>query len=143
MVQTEEIRKRLLRVIEKSRQAALDRRARSVSATRNGERALGQIVVPIFKTTVNVLKVEGYPFQVSTPAGSVRMTAEASGENFIELVLDTTGEAVAFRGRVSRTQGRQVLIEETIVQENTEIAELTEDQVLEFLLGNLGPFLEK
>ena len=142
MVDTSEIQKRVRRTIDQSRRAAEARRARAVSETRAGEQALRRVVAPVFKTVVAALKAEGHPFRVSTPVDAVRMSAEASGDNFIELVLDTTGDQSVLRGRVSRIRGRRLLIDENVVREGSELGTLSEEDVLEFLLAALGPFVE-
>ena len=124
------------------RQAAEERRARAASETRDGERSLRDVVAPVFKTVAAALKAEGHPFRVSTPADAVRMSAEASSDNFIELVFDTTGHQSALRSCVSRIRGRRVLVEEKVVTEGPGVTSLSEEDVLEFLLGELGLFVE-
>ena len=138
-----EVRRRVQRLVAQSREAAADRRARTAVAARDGERVLAHVVAPVFKTVATALKAEGYPFRVSTPAGVVRMALEGSGENFVELVLDTADDPSVLRGRMSRARGRRVTVEEKVVREDSAIGSLTEADVLEFLLGELGPFLER
>ena len=142
MVEISEIQKRVRRMIDQSRRAADERRTRVASETRAGEQALRQLVAPVFKAVAAALKAEGHPFRVSTPVDAVRMSAEASGDNFIELAFDITGDQSALRGRVSRLRGRRLLVEEKVVSEGAELGTLTEEKVLEFLLGELGPFVE-
>ena len=142
MVDTSEIQKRVRRLIEQSRRAAEERRGRAAAETLDGERALRHVVAPVFKTVAAALKAEGHPFRVSTPIAAVRMSTEASGDNFIELVFDPTGDQSALRGHVSRIRGRRVIVRETVVSEGAEIGSLSGEDVLEFLLGELGVFLE-
>ena len=137
-----EIQKRIRRVIDQSRRAAEERRGRVAAETRAGEQALHRVVAPVFKAVAAALKAEGHLFRVSTPVDAVRMSAEASGDNFIELLLDTAGDRSALRGRVSRMRGRRLVAEERVVREGSELGTLTEEEVLEFLLGELGPFVE-
>ena len=142
MAEISEIQKRVRRTIDRSRRAAEARRARAVSETRAGEQALHRVVAPVFKAVAAALKGEGHLFRVSTPVDAVRMSAEGAGDNFIELVFDTTGDQAALRGRVSRLRGRNLVVEENVVSEGSALGNLSEEDVLEFLLGELGPFVE-
>ena len=142
MVEISEIQKRVRRMIDQSRRAAEARRARAASETRAGEQALHRVVAPVFKSVAAALKAEGHPFRVSTPVDAVKMSAESSGDNFIELVFDTTGAQSALRGRVSRTRGRRLLVEEKVVSEGSQLGTLSDEDVLEYLLGALEPFVE-
>ena len=143
MSEVAEVRKRVQRLIAQSREAATDRRARAAVAAREGERVLTQVVAPMFRTVAAVLKAEGFLFRVSTPVSAVRMSAEAAGDNFVELELDTTSDSSALRGRIGRMRGRRVTVEERVLREDSAIGTLTKADVLDFLLCELGPFLEK
>jgi hypothetical protein len=142
MVEISEIKKRVRLMIDHSRRTAVERRTRVASETRVGEQVLRQLVAPVFKSVAAALKAEGYLFRVSTPVDAVRMSAEAFGDNFIELVFDTTSVQSALRGRVSRLRGSRLLVEERVVSEGPELGTLTEEEVLEFLLGELRQFVE-
>ncbi len=143
MVETSEVRKRVLRVIEQSRDAARERRARSESASRDGDRALRHVVVPVFKTVAGVLTSEGYPCEVATPSGAVKLQARGTPDNFVEVDLDTAQDPPALRMCVSRTRGRRVLVDESVMCSAESLASLTEDDVLTHLVAKLGPFVEK
>ncbi len=143
MVETAEVRKRVKQVIERSRQAARERRERSASASLEGERVLRQVVAPVVKAVAGVLTREGYAFQVATPARSVRLQAQATPDNFVEVDLDTEHDPPTLLVRVSRARGRRVLVHEDVMCRADAIASLTEDDVLTFLLAKLGPFVEK
>ena len=142
MVDTSDIQKRVRHLIDRSKRSAETRRTRVASETREGEHALRRVVAPVFKTVAAALKAAGHPFRVSTPVDAVRMSAEGSGDNFVELVLDTTGDTSVLRGRASRVRGRRVLVEETTVSEGPNMASLSDEDVLEFLLAELGPYVE-
>jgi len=142
MSEVADVRKRVQRLIAQSREAATDRRARVAVAAREGERVLTQVVAPMFRTVAAVLKAEGFLFRVSTPVSAVRIAAEATGDNFVELELDTTDDPPALRGRISKVRGRRVTVDERVVGEDAAIGALTKDDVLDFLLSELGPFLE-
>jgi len=142
MIAISEIQKRVRRMIDQSRRAAEERRARTASETRAGEQALHRVVAPVFKAVAAALKAERHSFLVSTPVDAVRMSAESSGDNFVELALDTTGAQSVLRGRVSRIRGRRLLVEEKVVSEGSQLGTLSDEDVLEYLLGALAPFVE-
>ena len=142
MAETAKIRQRVRRLIDQAKRTAEVRRARVAAESRDGERALRQVAAPMFKTVAAALKAEGHSFRISTPADAVRMSTEASGENFIELVFDTTGEQSELRGRVSRIRGHRLLVEEKVVSQGPAIGSFTDEDVLEFLIGELAPFVE-
>ena len=143
MVETSDLRRRLRHVIAESRRVTQERRVHLDAVARDGERTLRHVVAPAFRQVASVLKAEGYSFQVSTPVGAVRLSAGASGERFVELELDTTGDPPVLRVRVSRSRGRRVLVDEKVVRQDVAIAELTEEDVLTCLLSELGAVLEK
>ena len=142
-METANIQKRVRRMIEESRRAAAERRARAASAERDGTSVLTEVVTPVLKTVAAALKAEGYPFRVFTPAGAVRLVSEASAEDFVELTLDTRRDPPALVGRVSHGWGRRVLVDEQVVREDTAIATLTEADALDFVLGELRRFMER
>lgn len=143
MVETAEVRKRVLRVIEQSQRAAQERRERAASASLDGERALRQVVAPVVKTIAGILTGEGFPFHVATPTGAVRLQAQATPDNFVEVDLDADQNPPALRVRVSRARGRRVLVDEDVMCSAEGLASLTEDDVVTCLVAKLGPFVER
>jgi hypothetical protein len=138
-----DIRRELKRAIERARRDAADRRTANDAAARQYERFLGDVAAPFFRAFANVLKSEGLPFVVFTPAGSVRLASEKSGDDFVELALDTGRHPPVVVGRVSRTRGRRVIASERPVREGAEIADLTERDLLDFVLAEIAPFVER
>ena len=138
-----DVRQRVLHAIHAARRAAAERRALAAAAEQDGTAALEGVAAPVFKAVAAVLRAEGYGFRVLTPARSVRLTAEAAPEDFIELVLDTTRDPPALVGRVSRAWGRRVLVDEQVVREAPALRGLTTDDALEIVLERLGPFVER
>jgi hypothetical protein len=88
------------------------------------------------------LKAQGYAFQVFTPGGSVRLMSERAAEDYIEVVLDTSGAQPLVLGRTSRQRGRRVLESEQPVGTGG-VSDLDEEQLLQFLLIALEPFVER
>jgi hypothetical protein len=94
-----------------------------------------------WRQAANVLKAEGLPFKVHTPAGALRFASERSAQDFIEVTLDTSRRPVALVGRVVLARGGQVIDRETVVAEGDAVAEVDEQRLLEFLLEELAPFV--
>ena len=136
-----DIRKRVRRTIAEARRAAAERREQVAAAEQDGARVLADVAAPLFTQLAAALKAEGYRFRVLTPAGAVRLAAESSADDFIEVSLDTQREPPALVARISRTRGRRVLIDETILREAADIGSLTAEGLLEFSLAQLAPFL--
>lgn len=135
-----DVRKRLHAAIERAKQRAADRRARGGEAAAAFETFLSNTAVPLFRQVANVLRTEGYLFNVFTPSGSVRLTSDRVAEDFIELTLDTTGESPQVMGHTSRIRGRRVVEAERAVGDP---AALTEELLLEYLLKELEAFVER
>jgi hypothetical protein len=137
-----EVRRRLLHTIERAKREAVQRRTRIDEASREYGEFLDRVAVPLFHQVARALRAEGHSFNVFTPGSSVRLASERAAEDYIELVLDTSGAAPQVVGRSSRIRGRRVLETERPVAEGA-IATLTEEDVVEFLLKELEPFVER
>src|SRR5262249_39855274 len=103
---------------------------------------LERAAIPIFRQVANVLRAQGYAFSVFTPGGSVRLASDRTGEDYIELALDTAGGRPAVVGHTSRVRGRRITEAERPLGSGP-IRDLTEDDVLEFVLKELEPLVEK
>ena len=137
-METGEVRRRLQHAIERARRSAADRRARNDDATRAFTGFLDEVAVPLFKQIANVLKIEGHPFTVFTPSGSVRLMSDRSADDYIEIVLDTSDVEPRVMARISRSRGRRLLDEERMI--GTPEA-LTEEDLFAFLLKELESFV--
>jgi hypothetical protein len=137
-----DVRKRVLATIDKAKRAAAAKRALSDAASRDFQPFLDGIAIPLFRQVAAALKAESRPFQVFTPGGSVRLMSEKSAEDYIELSLDTSGAAPIVLGRSSRNRGNRVIENERPVGSGS-IADLDEEQVLDYLLSELEPFVER
>jgi hypothetical protein len=138
-----EVRRRLRAAIEGGRREVAARRERSDAATRAYDEFLPARAVPAFHLVAQALVAEGYPFKVFTPAGSVRLASERSGDDYIELTLDTTQDPPTVIGRTSRGRGRRAVSSERPIRDGASVADLTGDDVLEFVLTEIVPFVER
>jgi hypothetical protein len=141
-METSDLRRRLTETIDAARRTAAERRARAETASRDYSQFLDTIAVPLFRQIANVLKVSGYSFTVFTPSGSVRLMSDKASEDYIELTLDTSADEPMVIGKSSHARGRRVLESERAIAEQT-VANLTEDHVLNYVLKELEPFVER
>jgi hypothetical protein len=135
-----DVRKRLHATIERAKQRAAERRVRATEATVTFDKFLSATAVPLFRQLANVLRSDGYLFNVFTPAGSVRLISDRVAEDFIELTLDTTSDTPQVVCHASRVRGRRVVESEQAVGE---VGTLTEEMLLELLLKELEPFVDR
>jgi hypothetical protein len=142
-MEVSEVRRRLRAAIVQARRQAAARRERSDAAARDFERLLEDRAIPVFQTLAAALTAEGHRFTVFTPAGSVRLSSETSTHDYIELALDSTGDSPSLVVRTSRGRGRRQLTSERAVLEGARIGELTDEDVLGFVLSEIAPFVER
>lgn len=139
-METSIVRQRLILVIDQAKRAAGERRARSDEASRDYARFLEQIAVPLFRQIAGSLKASNYHFTVFTPSGSVRLMSDRTAEDFIELTLDTTGDRPVVMGHTSRARGRRVVESERPIAD-VPVGELSDDDVLEFVVQEIAPYV--
>jgi hypothetical protein len=132
-----DVRRRLLGAMDKARKDAADRRTRKDAAARDYDAFLSGIAVPLFHQIASALAAEGHAFKVFTPAGSVRLASDRRPEDFIELSLDDEADRPQVVGQSSRGRGRRQLTNERPLREGTPIAELTDEDVLSFVLAEV------
>ena len=142
-MEVSEVRRRLRGAVEKAKHAAAERRGRTDTAARDYEAFLGQRAVPVFHQFAEALSGEGHLFKVFTPAASVRLAAERSPQEFIELMLDDSSDPPAVVGRSSRGRGRRMISSERAIRDGAAIADLTEEDVLSFLLDEIIGLIER
>jgi hypothetical protein len=69
--------------------------------------------------------------------------SDKSADDFIEVVLDSTGAAPLVVGRTSRAWGNRTNVSERPLNPAVPIRELSDADVMAFLLKALEPFVEK
>jgi hypothetical protein len=137
-----DVRRRVVETVERARRTAAERRARADQAAREYAAFLETVAVPLVRQVANALKVQGFLFGVFTPSGSVRLASEKSADDYIEVSLDTSGDEPVILGHSRRTRGRRVVETERPIG-GPRISEVTDEQLLAFLLEELGPLVEK
>jgi hypothetical protein len=141
-IEISELRKRLRLAIEERRKATAARRAMLDEAAVAYKELLDMTATPLVQKLANALRAEGHNFTVFTPTGGLRMALAKSGDDFIEFALDTQEEPFAAL-RVNRTRGRRVVQHERPVKGRTAVDRLSEEDVLQALLEEIAPFVER
>jgi hypothetical protein len=142
-MEVSEVRRQLRAAIEEARRRSAERRARADEASRAWERVLPEVAVPTFQTIASALTAEGHPFKVHTPGEAVRLALERSGEEFVELSLDTQRDEPAVMLRSTRGRGRRIVSSERVVLEGQPVAALAQEDLVPVLLEELIPFIER
>jgi hypothetical protein len=139
-METADVKRHITRAIEQAKRRAGERRARNDEAAKAFDAFLTRTAVPLFRQVSNILKAENIAFTVFTPSASVRLMSDRSPEDFIEVSLESDGEAPQVMGRTSRTRGSRVLQSERAIGAPDAV---TETMLLEYLMSALEPFVER
>jgi hypothetical protein len=140
-MEVSEVRRRVRAAIESARREAQERRVRSDRASLEYQDFLRDRAVPLFQTVASALVAEGYRFKVFTPADSVRLASETSGNDFIELTLDAAADPPTVSGRTSRGRGSRLVDSERPVKAGKAVADLSDEDVLGFLMEEIAGFV--
>lgn len=142
-IETSELRKRLRHAIEERRKATAARRATLDAAAAAYTDLLENTATPLVQKLANALRAEGHNFTVFTPNGGLRMSLAKSADDFIEFALDTSQEEPFAALRVNRSRGRRVVQHERPIKGRTAVDRLSEEDVLQALLDEVTPFVER
>ena len=137
------VNKRVTMAIERARASAQTRRQTAASAEKAYGVFLETLATPVTRQVANALKVAGIAFTLGTPGGGLRLAADRGRDDFIEFVLDASGDIPQAAGRISLSRGSRTIDEVVPVKPGAAIEELTEEDVLEFLVRALEPWLER
>lgn len=142
-VETGEVGRRLKIAMESARRSAAEQRSRDESAHAAYETFLQRVATPLAKQLVNVLKVEGLAFTMFTPAGGLRLSSDRNRDDYVELALERGESGLQVVGHVSRVRGSRTLFETLPIKEGAKVEAVGEEDLLEFLLRVLRPWLER
>lgn len=142
-MEVSQVNKRVRSAIEDAKAKAQARRNAAASADKAYAVFLETVATPIARQVANALKVAGVGFTLGTPGGGLRLAADRGRDDYIEFVLDATGDVPQAAGRVSVSRGSRTLDETRPIKPGTAIEDLTEEDVLEFLVTALEPWLER
>ena len=136
------VRNRLKKAIDAARSRASAHRQR-VTEAEQAFTAFLEMATPVLRQLTNALRVEGHAFTLFTPEHVLRLASDRSQHDFIELALDSSGERPRVVARISQTRGSRTLDEERTLKDGVAIESITEDDLLEFLIAALEPWLER
>jgi hypothetical protein len=137
------VRKRLLATMDRARRVAQERRHRASDAQLAYDVFVEQTATPVVRMLANALKAEGYSFTMFTPGGTVRLAFDKSRDDYIEIALDSTIDPPEVVARVSRSRGSRTIADERPVKPGARPDAITKEEILEFLLIGLEPWLER
>jgi len=142
-LEVSQVRRRVQAAMVSARERAKRKREEAATAESAYDSFLANVAVPLARQVAGSLKAEGYAFTVSTPGRGLRLALDRGQDDFVELALDSDAEPPTVTGRIRRTRGSRTLEEERPVKAGTSPDQLTEDDVLEFLVNALEPWLER
>jgi len=140
-IEISELRQRLRLAVEARRKSTAARRAMLDEAAVAYTELLEMTATPLVQKLANALRAEGHTFTVFTPNGGLRMAL--AKDDFIEFALDTSQDEPFAALRVNRTRGRRVVQHERPVKGRTPVDRLSEEDVLQALLDEIAPFVER
>lgn len=140
-MEVSQVRKRVQGAIATARQQAQVQRQAAADAERAYEKFLQDVAIPVARQVAGALKAEGLGFTVSTPGGELRLAADRGRNDFVEIALDTSARPPQVVGRISYTRGSRTIDEERPVKAGASPDALSEEDVLDFLLDALEPWL--
>ena len=142
-MEVSDVRRRLRGAIDQAKRRAADRRAVADEASRVWSERLPEAVVPALLAVQNALSGEGYKFTLSTPGETVRLSPDRSSAEFVEIALDTNRDLPAVLIRSTRGRGSRTIASERVIAEGPEIAGLAQDAVVDVLIEEIVPFIER
>lgn len=140
-MEVSQVRKRVQNAIAAARQQEQMRRQAAAEAERAYGVFLENVAVPVARQVVSALKAEGFGFTVFTPGGGLQLAAERGRNDFIELALDTSSARPQVVGRISYTRGSRTIDEERPLKDGAPPDAITDEDVLDFFLDALKPWL--
>ena len=142
-MEVSEVRRQLKHAIDRAKTRAQQKRQRAGEAERAYAGFLEDIATPTTRMLANALKAEGYPFTVSTPSGGLRLASDRGRDDYVEFALDSSTEPATVIGRGRYTRGSRTLEDERPVKAGAPPDDVSEADVLAFLVDALEPWLER
>lgn len=142
-MEVSDVRRQLKHAIDRAKARAQQKRQATAEAERAYATFLEEIATPTTRMLANALKAEGYPFTVSTPSGGLRLASDRGRDDYIELALDGSGEQPTVMGRIRYTRGSRTVEDERPIKPGSAPEQLTDNDLLSFLVNALEPWLER
>ena len=142
-MEVSQVRRRLQSAIASARERTQRRRERAADAETAYDAFLTNVATPLARQVANALHAEAYAFTVSTPGRGLRLALDRGRDDFIELGLETNADEPFVIGRIRRTRGSRTIEEERPIKPGASPDQLSEDDVLDFFVSALEPWLER
>jgi hypothetical protein len=142
-MEVSQVNNRLRSAIEQAKARAQSRRQTAAEAEKAYGLFLETVATPLVRQVANSLKVAGIGFTVGTPGGGLRLTADRGRDDFIEFVLDSSGDVPLAAGRVCVSRGSRTIDQTIPIKPGTAIEDLTDEDLLDFMIRALEPWLER
>ena len=142
-MEVSEVRRQLRHAIDRAKARSQQKRQHAADAERAYAAFLADVATPTTRQLANVLKAEGYLFTVSTPSGGLRLASDRGRDDYVEFALDGSGDTPTVLGRIRQTRGSRTLEEERPIKPGAAPQDLSEADVLAFLVEALEPWLER
>jgi hypothetical protein len=142
-MEVSQVRRRVQAALAAARERSQQRRQRVADAEGQYDRFLADVAVPLARQVANVLKAEGRSFTVSTPGRNVRLEPDRGRDDFVEITLNTEVDPPDVVGLIRYTRGSRTIDEERPVKSGVAPDQISEDDLLEFLLRALEPWIER
>jgi hypothetical protein len=126
-----------------ARERSQRRRQSVADAEGQYDRFLADVAIPLARQVANVLKAEGRTFTVSTPGRGLRVEADRGRDDFIEITLNTDADPPTVVGHIRHTRGSRTVDEERPLKAGAAPDQISEEDVLEFLMHALEPWIER
>jgi hypothetical protein len=132
-----------MHAIDRAKARSQQHRQHAAEAERAYAAFLEDVATPTTRMMANVLKAEGYPFTVSTPSGGLRLASDRGRDDYVEFALQTNGDSSVVIGRIRYTRGSRTLEDERPIRAGASPQDLSDTDVLAFLVSALEPWLER
>jgi hypothetical protein len=132
-----------MHAIDRAKARSQQHRQLAAEAERAYAAFLEEVATPTTRMMANVLKAEGYPFTVSTPSGGLRLASDRGRDDYVEFALETNGDSSIVVGRIRYTRGSRTLEDERPIRAGASPQDLSDTDVLTFLVSALEPWLER
>jgi hypothetical protein len=142
-VEVSQVRRRIQAALSAARDRSQRRRQIVADAERSYDGFLADVAIPLARQAVNVLNAEGRTFTVSTPGRGVRLSPDRGVDDYIELTLNTDLDPPTVVGHIRYTRGSRTIDEERPIKAATAPDAISEDDVLEFLMWAIEPWIER
>ncbi|MEK6629754.1 MAG: hypothetical protein AABY89_03345 [Acidobacteriota bacterium] len=138
-----QIRRRVLGRLGEVKRAAVARHEQVVEAERAYQVFLAEAARPVFTAFAQSLSAEGYPYRVLTPGETVRLVSERANRTYVDVRLDTSGQAPVVMAEVCRERGSRVISDDRPVADGVAIHDLTDEHVVAFLLTAMADLIDR